>query len=369
MKKRVSIIVMCALILSMTGCGKEPEPEEPVETTLAVKVASQTMQTTTTTTTTVTTTAPPEPIITDYDTTNTSIDNIEKNVDDAIDLSLVHFNGHWVSINHLNLKDFTRESETQKCSWAAIQNDDPNLYFAGSGFGVAENPADPTSFKGTLLGVECYKNNEPTEIIEGNLESYSIKAVLSSIDNTKEDFEIAYFNGVKVGMTRKEIVELLGAGIETDVENVIETTTTTTTPEEIETVPSESDAETKIETIGPIVTTAPSEEAPTDTTKIATIANAEAPATETTVQEETDNEETTKKKKKKKTNDESDTETTVPEETEPVETTTIDVYAKYSAKMFFKNTNNTLIIIFENGVASRIFLYNNTIPVVQNATD
>ena len=402
-------IFICAAItaLLVTGCGKSAE--EPVETTLPVKVAVTQLQTTTTTTT-----APPEVVkeLTPYEKTDFAFSEIENNIDDTVDLSLVQVNGKWLSINSMKLEEFIRGAGIKKCSWSTVSNADEKLYFVGNGYGIdaTESPdkytlADPTSFNGTLIGIECELKGEAVEIIDTDkIGEYRIKAVTSSRDNTKDDYEISYYGGIKVGMTRKEVLEVLGNRAvvknEVTIASTTTTTTTTTTPVPTETVPPETEAPVPTETS--VVTTVPTEvpaveETTSESIKIVKVESPKAEATVSTTAEKV-------KKKKGETEaslpsekeDETETEvTTVPaytvtdeegnavtaedgtpitetyvtdengsivttEETTVTTVPPVDEFeANYTGDLYFKNTKNTLVIVIRQGVVTQIFLYNN----------
>ena len=428
-KKYALIASVIAIIMVLSGCGSGNS--EPEETTLPVKVAVETLQTTTTVTT-----APPVVVeeLTDYEKTDAALSEIPNNIDDTIDLSLVCVNGNWLSIRSMPLENFISGGGIKKCSWSTISNPDTSLYFVGNGYGIdaseQENPdmnygynvnkytlTDPTSFNGTLLGIECSLNGVPMETVEEEkFKEYRIKAVTTSSDNTKDDYEVSYYGGVKVGMTREQVKELLGDKgiIKNEVTIATTTTTTTTTTTEVTTTPLPTDTsetissvegETSIpaegaETSAPVAET--NEAGETVTAAVTTVAETSA---------ETSAEETTTKKKKKKKNTETEEETTTTSETTTVTTTlpegvyvvtdenglevteavtdelgnivtnelseivtqvvteteppvtTVPVLdefeSNYYGYMYFKNTNNTMVIIFEKGIASKIFLYNN----------
>ena len=399
------LIGLCALSLCFTGCGKFGGDEETT-TTLPVKVVAEALQTTTTTTA-VSQTVMEE--LSNYQLTDNALLDISNNVDDTIDLSLVCVNNSWLSIKDLNLNNFLNGSKLKKCSWSTISNNDEKLYFMGNGYGFVDIPEDdyrntnfvvddPTAFKGTLLGIECSLDSEAVEIIdETNIQQYNIKAVMSSAENTKDDFEVLYYNGVKTGMTREEVVSLLGEGIVTN-EVTTTTTPTTTTASSTEVLVPETITGTETITSGvsvPTVTTTPVSTAePLVTTAVPTVSSTE-PVPETSVIEETiseakaeaseeiesetvktdedepsettDSAEKKNDKKSKKEEAESETEevtttTTVPETVTEITTTTttdVDPYEHYTANMYFKNTQNTLVLIFDDGRVSQIFLYNN----------
>ena len=355
-KKNFIITTMClAIVLNFSSCSKIGK--DKTTSTLPIKVSVETLQTTTTTT------ASPKvelEALKAYQKTDNYFFSMENNVDDTIDLSLVCVNGNWLSIKEMNLSNFIRGVGVKKSSWSTIENEDEHLYFVGNGYGFVENNTetfdygrnemmtvdDPTAFKGTLLGIECCVDSEVVEIVEDNeMQKYNIKAVMSSIENTKDDFEILYYNGVKTGMTRNEVINLLGEGIvenEVSAAPALVTTTMSTTEPTTTTVPAVTTSNLETQT------------SLSESVIPETVASANAEAVATIESEIIDKNDISEKKK----NETNETSTTVPE-TEITTTTTVDPYERYTAKMIFKNTKNTLVIIFNNGKVSQIYLYNN----------
>lgn len=209
MKKNVIFtICICILLTSLTGCGAKPD-EEAVTTTLPVK-ASETVLVTESQ-------EVGEEEITETTGTENVISNIENNVDDTIDLSLVNVNNTYASINS-DLKTFTDSLNIKRCPWYSILNEDEELYFVGNGYGIPTDPDDPTSFEGTLLGIECYFGMELARSVDDNqMEVYNIKAVRTSTADTKDDFKISFYNGITIGNNVDEVTGLLGVGSDESV--------------------------------------------------------------------------------------------------------------------------------------------------------
>lgn len=399
-KKRI-LAVMGALGMLLTSCGHSDE--EVTTTTLPVKVVEEVLQTSIQDDSSTPEIKGDEEELNEIQKTDLSISEMESNISDTIDLSLVNVNNTWCSIN-TSLGLFLDDVGIQKCSWSSISNGEDEMFFLGNGYGIMSDTSDPTSFYGTQLGIECYNKNSGNlakTIEDSNLERYNIKAVVASSENTKEDFEIKFYNSIKVGMTANEIERALGIASETESQAE---TSVTTEPVLSETVPvTENVTETEITETQPLETTAPESETETgtptnkdlkekkntqtsspDSGKNAsiskTLSKAKAGA------EVTESSETVSKASQTTTtiSDVSPPESTVTSDTAETETTTVTTPAvttapeiisepvitsdtvmtetkepEYPTMMHFKNTNNTIIILLKDGIVYKIYLYNN----------
>ena len=145
----------------------------------------------------------------EYSTTKTKerdyvIKKIENNVPDDIDLSKININDKEISIDG-KLESFLNRTEFKRNLDSSIVCDEDSLHFEGNSFGLSD--------EGTQIGIECYFYFDvvrPNFYSDDSMPKYELKGICSTVSNTKDDFEVIYCNGVKLGLSKEDTVSLLG---------------------------------------------------------------------------------------------------------------------------------------------------------------
>lgn len=137
------------------------------------------------------------------------VPDIEQNLSDDKDLSIVVINGYEIDIDNINIDIFLKMSGLRKSSEGKMLID-TNLYYFSSGmYCLDEND-------GTQVSVELTDKDgnlvEPKE--QGNYKPADlwIKGISSSGSSTREDFKVQHFGGVCVGMKKDVLVAIMGNG-------------------------------------------------------------------------------------------------------------------------------------------------------------
>ncbi len=238
MKKFIISIFCLILTISTTSCAtKKIDNDE--ENKLKINVSKEVVETTITmeapktissSVPTESLTEEEEPETLDDDELgiqkrNFLIDNIEKNLDDSINLTSVIVNNEEVRIDG-SLKDFIEKTNLKLDEENTLNCNDENLFFKGAVFGLESKGENKYKkyFNGTLVGVECYYYFQlVTNVNEEMPELYTIKGLTSSVKNTKDDFEVIYYGGIKAGMKKDEIITLLGSPKEVNSSDISST--------------------------------------------------------------------------------------------------------------------------------------------------
>lgn len=152
---------------------------------------------------------------------NVLVPDIEVNVSSDIDFSIVKINNIDVNIQGTTLKDVLDSTGIKRCPYGTTSLSKTNYKFMSGMFGIQTDENDITSFEGTQVSIEVIDKDGnlilQSDQTPSEYDKYTVKGIHISDFFTKDDFEVVFCKGIKVGMSKSDITDILGK--ETVVDN------------------------------------------------------------------------------------------------------------------------------------------------------
>lgn len=139
------------------------------------------------------------------------VPNIEDNISDGYSLSEFWFEGDRVYMDRIIIENFMGDTGLQLCELGTTSLREGDFTFQSRMFGVPTDANDPSSFRGTMVSVELITSQgELVTDPEIGSDAYWVKGIHVSEFFTKDDIDIEFYKGIKVGTSKAEVEELLG---------------------------------------------------------------------------------------------------------------------------------------------------------------
>lgn len=141
----------------------------------------------------------------------------ERNVSNAMALSRINVNGKNIDILNETIDGLIEIAglrQDRNCLFSNPFERDANydgIFWYGRGYGVYLNAEDESlRFTGTHLFIEGISGTVlATEVDPTVKDGYKIRSVYASIGMTQDDFEVLFLGGIKCGMARAEVEQIL----------------------------------------------------------------------------------------------------------------------------------------------------------------
>lgn len=142
---------------------------------------------------------------------------VEANIADDIDLSTTVINGVTVNVTDTTtLSDILTATGLKHCSYGTTGMSADGFEFISGMYGIQADENDILSFGGTLVSIEIMDESgkivSAVDVEKEKYSSYKVVGIHSSEFFTKDDFDVAYYGGIKSGMTKDELYDILGEG-------------------------------------------------------------------------------------------------------------------------------------------------------------
>lgn len=221
MKKIPSILAAFAVIMSVAGCSKG-ETSEPVATTTTAPIYVQEDEMIYADDVLDETVSADDEDVNSADTNDEAeevllVPAIDNNIADSISIDSITIGDTTVVVGG-TLRDILDATGMTLCSYGTTSLKKDGYTFTSAMYGVQKDASDPLSYKGTLVSIEITDKQgkliTPSAINAKMFDIYNVKGVHVDEFFTKDDFEVQFYGGIKVGMKEDEIISLLGEGTE-----------------------------------------------------------------------------------------------------------------------------------------------------------
>lgn len=223
MKKIPSMLAALAVILSIAGCSKG-ETSEPVATTTTAPIYVQEDEMIYADDVIDETVSAEDEDVNPSDTSESEdaeeillVPAIDNNIADSVPIESITIGDTTVVVGGM-LSDILNTTGLSLCSYGTTSLKNDGYTFLSAMYGVQKDVNDPLSYSGTMVSIEVTDGQgnlvSPAEVDTKMSETYNVKGVHIDEFFTKDDFELQFYGGIKVGMKEDEVIGLLGEGTE-----------------------------------------------------------------------------------------------------------------------------------------------------------
>lgn len=142
---------------------------------------------------------------------------VDNNIADSVSIQRVTI-GEKTMVIGGTLSDILNVTGMSLCPYGTTSLTRDGYTFSSAMYGILQDANDPLSYSGTLVSIEVTDRQgnlvSPSEVDTNTLGLYNVKGVHVDEFFTKDDFEVQFYGGIKVGMKEDEIISILGEGTE-----------------------------------------------------------------------------------------------------------------------------------------------------------